>query len=72
MTGMRVLRRGAGRRLRNETCDTSIRAELSCLSGGGTEDWKIQWRNSVLRKDNGLLNYGRKHDGDEDSGRLED
>lgn len=42
MTGMRFLRLGAGCSLRNETCSMSVRAELSCLSGGGIEDWEIQ------------------------------
>jgi len=50
----------------------SIRAELSCLSGGGNEDWEIQWRNYVLRMDNGLPNDGRKHACYGDAGRLED
>jgi hypothetical protein len=72
MTGMRFLRRDAGCSLRNETCDTRIRAELSCLSVGGIEGWKIQWRNSVLRMGNGLSNYGRKRAGYGEAWRLED
>ena len=66
------LRRGAGCNVRNETCNMSIRAEHSCLSGGGIEDWKIQWCNYGLRMDNGLTNYGRKHACYGDAGRLED
>lgn len=72
MTGMWFLRRGAGCSLRNEMCSMNIRAELSCLSGGGNEDWEIQLRNYVLRMDYGLPNYGGKHDYYGDAGRLED
>jgi hypothetical protein len=50
----------------------SIRDELSYLSGRGNEDWEIQWRNYVLRMDNSLPNYGRKHACYGDAGRLED
>jgi hypothetical protein len=50
----------------------NIRAELSCLSGGGNEVWEIQLRNYVLRMDNGLPNYGGKRNYYGDAGRLED